>query len=660
MIGSGMIGFATRGGVAGIEMGFGIAMVLQGLEIIITDAIDVYNNGIGENEQKLLIDKITASVFTAVGGFLTTAGIMGAAGAGAALTFPVSVLVGLAVGVITYIASTHILNELDYKYIARKAFESTGDNENGVDVNELQNAMQAHLDELTARVTLTASIWADVSVSKQNVSDLTDEIAKLNNAAFGSGQPDAKKVEELQKAWQQFDLGYHDLNSNVSSTIFAGLNEVIDAEIEELGIKAQAVRDKVYAMTHALDESEVADARTRDKILGKMAKGEATSDEMDWYWEYTNFMAKTDAQLKTEQTWGSYFDEANRFNSQLNYSDLKSVTGFIDEATKVYEEYMKLKTEGISIQEQAAEMERMRLYRQLGIGSITQAQYDEGMKALDDYIALYKEHVETESGVLSGQMSSIFDTILAQVLSGADGLSGGAAAKYINDYLDPIFDSIAEYYREMGMGKQADYVDSILSQLQGILVGYGEIDLGQLMSIQNEDERDGFAKYIGDILNLITTFGTENLSTPTVDTSATVNSLNAVTVAANTAGQAINNVGGLLGASMTFTPVQIPTATFANGGFPTDGDLFIANEAGPELVGTMNGRTAVANNDQIVDGIREGVSDANSGVENLLSILIDVVRSQNNSDSRGGSIRPSADFGRFVRQSLDMYADVTG
>lgn len=45
----------------------------------------------------------------------------------------------------------------------------------------------------------------------------------------------------------------------------------------------------------------------------------------------------------------------------------------------------------------------------------------------------------------------------------------------------------------------------------------------------------------------------------------------------------------------------------ANGGFVNKGEMFIAREAGPEMVGTMNGRTAVANNDQIVQGITQGV-----------------------------------------------------
>ena len=49
---------------------------------------------------------------------------------------------------------------------------------------------------------------------------------------------------------------------------------------------------------------------------------------------------------------------------------------------------------------------------------------------------------------------------------------------------------------------------------------------------------------------------------------------------------------------------------FAGGGFPTRGQMFVANEAGPEMVGTMDGRTAVANNNQITTGIASAVYPA--------------------------------------------------
>lgn len=47
--------------------------------------------------------------------------------------------------------------------------------------------------------------------------------------------------------------------------------------------------------------------------------------------------------------------------------------------------------------------------------------------------------------------------------------------------------------------------------------------------------------------------------------------------------------------------------TFAEGGYPATGQMFIARESGPEMVGRIGGRTAVANNDQIVDGVSKGV-----------------------------------------------------
>lgn len=72
--------------------------------------------------------------------------------------------------------------------------------------------------------------------------------------------------------------------------------------------------------------------------------------------------------------------------------------------------------------------------------------------------------------------------------------------------------------------------------------------------------------------------------------------------------------------------VDIPHIPFfEDGGFPNEGQLFIAREAGAEMVGTMGRRTAVANNDQIVEGISAGVSIANDGVIAAIYALLNVV-----------------------------------
>lgn len=69
---------------------------------------------------------------------------------------------------------------------------------------------------------------------------------------------------------------------------------------------------------------------------------------------------------------------------------------------------------------------------------------------------------------------------------------------------------------------------------------------------------------------------------------------------------------------------------FASGGFPKAGQPFWAREAGPELVGTINGHTAVANNDQIVEAVSRGVygaflsaSRGESGTMAVARVLLD-------------------------------------
>ena len=63
----------------------------------------------------------------------------------------------------------------------------------------------------------------------------------------------------------------------------------------------------------------------------------------------------------------------------------------------------------------------------------------------------------------------------------------------------------------------------------------------------------------------------------------------------------------------SFAPPKVPKVSidwYANGGFPDKGQLFVANEVGPEMVGTMDGRTAVANQQEITTGIANAVYPA--------------------------------------------------
>lgn len=111
---------------------------------------------------------------------------------------------------------------------------------------------------------------------------------------------------------------------------------------------------------------------------------------------------------------------------------------------------------------------------------------------------------------------------------------------------------------------------------------------------------------------------------------------------------------------------------YASGGFPAVGQLFVAREAGPELVGTMGGRNAVANNGQIIAGIQAGVTNAmstvlsqsggsaNRSVEEQNALLREQNRLLAKIAEKELTVSPSVALGRVVKKSQRLAETVTG
>ena len=87
------------------------------------------------------------------------------------------------------------------------------------------------------------------------------------------------------------------------------------------------------------------------------------------------------------------------------------------------------------------------------------------------------------------------------------------------------------------------------------------------------------------------------------------------------------------------------------------GEIFVANEHGAELVGEMAGKTTVANQQQIVEGIASGVRDANAEQNRLLAQQNELLRGILDKE---WSVEPSASWGKHNQKSAEMWAMVTG
>lgn len=116
---------------------------------------------------------------------------------------------------------------------------------------------------------------------------------------------------------------------------------------------------------------------------------------------------------------------------------------------------------------------------------------------------------------------------------------------------------------------------------------------------------------------------------------------------------AANIIGVDWGGLSLISYINLPR--LEDGGFVNEGQLFIAREAGAEMVGSIGRRTAVANNDQIVDGISSGVRDANEDVVTAIYAVGQQILEAMREEGNGKPV----DFGdlisRYQRENARMY-----
>ena len=203
-------------------------------------------------------------------------------------------------------------------------------------------------------------------------------------------------------------------------------------------------------------------------------------------------------------------------------------------------------------------------------------------KAIDDS---FKE-LEIEG---SNWANDAMSTILEELFSSRYVRSDMSSGHYIYTYKTSIENAIKTALEQAGIGAEP-IAESVGKDITGV-IGTGLESSDALSGSVNTLLSTGLSKKVAESYG--STFGT-NLGNG-------ISSALKKTTLPTLKGTVTTGSDGT--ASIKFK-------AYASGGFPTDGEMFIAREAGPEMVGTIGNRTAVANNDQIVESVSRGVYQA--------------------------------------------------
>lgn len=97
---------------------------------------------------------------------------------------------------------------------------------------------------------------------------------------------------------------------------------------------------------------------------------------------------------------------------------------------------------------------------------------------------------------------------------------------------------------------------------------------------------------------------------------------------------------------------------FADGGLPPVGELYVARESGPELIGRLGSHSnAVMNNEQLIDSVARGFEHSN---DREVALLEQIARYQRALADKEWTIKPSAALGRVNSMSAQMYGRTVG
>ena len=123
------------------------------------------------------------------------------------------------------------------------------------------------------------------------------------------------------------------------------------------------------------------------------------------------------------------------------------------------------------------------------------------------------------------------------------------------------------------------------------------------------DEIVGLCTWLQNAIDKINTIKGTTITVPTSNIGTIASGFSTVIESAQTLVDSVNK-GNYSG--QTRKKVSVTGHARADGGFVPKGDLFVANEQGAEMIGSVNNRTAVANNEMITEAIATATYNAMS------------------------------------------------
>lgn len=681
----------TGSNISTLKFGIGVALAIDGIALSYAATKKMATEGID-----------AAGILSDVGGAIVAGIGVGVVSLALGTGFPIAIALGAIATVTVGIGAVALYQALTAQELAKNAFIASG--EGGFKPSEVIDALEAEFKERSRPANLVIEAYSNVDSIKDSLNSAAESINLLNEAVFGEYAPTTEEIEAIKSAWADFDSTFGNLSESTFNTMFDGLNAVIDSEYTYLSDRAADYQKTLIMMQTGMNEWQAQNAIRRDKVLDDILAGKASEADKEWYARYSKYMSTSEEQRRWEQM----MQEGFVIDFSDNQDALSAAKQYVSDVQSVYDDLISASQEAIKAFESAVGDKKYELFSMFDMGDISEVEYMRGVEELEGMLETYRQFVANENEVARMDVANLYTSLLGQMLSD-DQLSSfdGNINKlytYLDEYVYPLMNSIEE--AGILSQNQIDIMDELAAVLGGWAIApFGEENTFMLRDEWGASTGQTLSDWVSEMLSQINIeesgvevpapdvnefesvlqneiaytqawnediVSASSVILPPADISSLTSSFDSAYSYAIRRINQINSLTRRTGALPAYGPVSsgaapqmlqpvlsVPIPAFAGGGFPTEGQLFIANERGPELVGQIGSQTAVANSDQIVQSVTAGVSTANSRLEAKMDEFIRIGRQLLAKDNNV-VLQPSAAMGRVVQKSSEMYQRARG
>lgn len=542
----------------------GIVLAVTGFKI---EYEGFYNIGRGSTE---LLDYIKGAVGSAIGG----AGValtLSTLGAGTGVALAIGAVVALTIGITAYIMGTKqkLIDEFYQSEIGQELSALQMEIER---IAEVDAGIRVRITEISTEIDPEAQ--ANLELARQLIDDIFTINAEDNKTAAEVAVLQEKISVLNSLGLDGIQLAFDDTTQSVIGTK-SEILAVLDAIKEQYQLEAlrEAYIDAYksqYDATINLEDANLA-VESAMSLYNDTATDlkQTTGDLEQAERDLTDFLksnnAIDDVYLRTKD-WNDEYQDLTDNVIELR-DKLKEQETAVKETKTAYEDVIGKLQDSLSTYESAAGK----------VGDVEQAMKDLTIQIADSKKKAIPDAEEMMNGIAEG-------------ITNGETVAKTAMEKAVENIL------LAERTFNQINSPSKLYEGEFLNVMQGMANGitnnaYLVTDSMDTLLNSLLTKMEAFTNRCRDALNkLLSDFSTAMSSV---------------------------NVGAT--GSVSFDRISsVSIEPFASGGFPVSGQMFVAREDGPEMVGTIGRRTAVANNDQIEAGIANAVASANDEQNALL------------------------------------------